>query len=156
MVPVAVQSGAYGFRSVWRLAADIDRVYDVLADLGRYPSWWPQVRRVEPYGDETATLVIRSALPYSLRLRVRTAREDRAGRVLEARIGGDLEGWSRWSLRAADAGCEAVFEEQVAAQRHQLRQPIARAAFELNHAWMMRSGELGLRRWLRSHRKPSP
>jgi hypothetical protein len=93
-------------------------------------------------------LVIRSALPYSLRLRATRLREDRVGGVLEARLGGDLEGWTRWSLRAADAGCEAVFEEQVAAQRHLLPQPIARAAFELNHAWMMRSGELGLRRWL--------
>lgn len=145
---MAVERGGYRFRSVWHLGLGCDAVFDVLADLGGYPRWWPHVRSVEQYDDESAALVVRSALPYSLRLHASRVREDRARGVLEARLGGDLEGWSRWTLRPAGVGCQAVFEEQVVARGRFLRRRVGRPIFELNHAWMMRAGERGLRSWL--------
>ena len=140
----------YRFRSVWHLPTGPDQAYDVLQDLAGYAHWWPQVRSVEQYDDASATLVIRSALPYSLRMRVSRSREDRAAGVLEARLSGDLDGWSRWTVRPAPGGCAAVFEEHVVLQRRLLRRlgPVARPFLRLNHAWMMLGGRRGLRRRL--------
>jgi hypothetical protein len=38
----------YRFVTVWRLHAPIDRVYAELDDAEAWPTWWPNVRRVEP------------------------------------------------------------------------------------------------------------
>ena len=141
---------SYRFRSVWELPAGPDQAYDVLQDLTGYPRWWPQVRSVEQYDGESATLVIRSALPYSLRMRVSRSREDRTDGVLAADLSGDLDGWSRWTVRPTPGGCTAVFEEQVVLRRRLLRRlgPVARPFLRLNHAWMMLAGRRGLRRRL--------
>ena len=150
MEVMTAPADSYRFRSVWDLPAGRDAAYDVLQDLGGYAGWWPQVRSVERYDDASATLVIRSALPYSLRVHATRSREDRAGGVLEARLDGDLEGWSRWTVTDTSAGCAAVFEEQVVVQQRQLRRlgRVARPFLRLNHAWMMLGGRRGLRRRL--------
>jgi len=138
---------AYRFRSVWELPSGPEETYDLLQDLAGYPTWWPQVRSVERCDAESATLVVRSALPYSLRLRAAQSREDRAGGVLQAQLSGDVDGWSRWTVRATSAGCVVLFDEQVVVRRGLLRRlgPAARPLLRLNHAWMMRAGRRGLR-----------
>ncbi len=141
---------SYRFVSRWHIRADPDAVYGVLLDLGSYPQWWPQVRSVDQYDGQSAVVVVRSFLPYSLRIRTVSRREDRAAGVLEAGLAGDMAGWSRWTLSATDEGCALLYEQQVAVHRPLLRRLglLARPLFRLNHAVMMRAGERGLRRYL--------
>lgn len=140
----------YAFRSAWRLAQPVPVVWDVLEAVPSYPSWWPQVRRTRIVELAAAEVTCRSFLPYSLVFTSRPSVREPSDGVLEARLSGHLEGWSRWTLTADGDGCLAVFEEEVVVTRPLLRllEPVARPVFRLNHRWMMWRGERGLRRWL--------
>jgi carbon monoxide dehydrogenase subunit G len=145
-----VKASSYCFRSAWTVDADADQLFDVLSDIASYPRWWPQLRSVERIDDDTAAVVCRSVLPYTLRLRARSAREDRDARVLEVRLDGDLNGWARWSLTPRRDGTALVFEQEVAVRGRLLRWAgiVGRPVLRLNHAWMMHGGRLGLDRWV--------
>jgi hypothetical protein len=146
-----VARSLYRFRSTWHLPAAPDDVYAVLERLPDYPLWWPQVRSVtsKPNGS-SAELVCRSSLPYELRFVTTQSVRDAVGRVLEATMTGDLEGFSRWTISADPDGTTATFDEEVVATKRLLRwlEPVARPAFKANHARMMRDGERGLRTYL--------
>jgi hypothetical protein len=145
-----VELSRYRFRSAWPVDVDQDTLFEVLSDIGSYPRWWRQVRSVERIDDHSASVVCRSVLPYDLRLRAARTREDRAGGALEVRLTGDLDGWARWTLRPAGAGTGLVFEQEVLVHSRLLRLLglVGRPALLLNHAWMMRSGRVGLQRWV--------
>jgi hypothetical protein len=136
----------YRFRERWTLAAPAETVYEVLVDLPSYPHWWPQVLSVEQLDDDSAHVVCRSALPYLLRFDALRGREDRDAGVLEARLVGDLLGWSRWTVAAAGAGTELLYEQQVSTPKTVLKRLalVARPLLLANHAWMMRGGRHGL------------
>lgn len=118
----------------------------MLADLGGYPRWWPQVRAVARVDDDTARVVARSLLPYSLHMLLVREVEDRASGVLEATIRGQLEGWSRWTLRGAGDGTTVLYEQEVVTSGRLLAAGslVMRPALVANHAWMMRGGRRGL------------
>lgn len=148
----------YRFRTRWLLAADPDVLFGVLADVAGYGDWWPQVRDGVRTGDGAGDLVIRSTLPYDLRVHLEQRRRDPAARILEARLTGDIDGVAAWRIEpvAADPPacapprCAAYFAEDVQARAALLRRlaPIARPAFIANHAAMMRDGQRGLARFL--------
>lgn len=144
----------YQFHSTWHLPAAPDDVYAVLERLPDYPLWWPQVRRVSPVRADAYELVCRSTLPYHLRFTTTQAVRDPVNRVLEATMSGDLEGFSRWTISSDRNGTTASFEEDVVATKPLLRrlELVARPAFKLNHARMMRDGERGLRTYLAGYR----
>lgn len=137
---------SYRFVSRWHIRADRDAVYDVLVDLGSYSQWWPQVRSVEQYDGQSAIVVVRSFLPYSLRVLTVSRRQDPVAGVLEAGLEGDITGWSRWTLNATGDHCSVLYEQQVEARRPLLRRLglLARPIFVLNHRLMMRAGEHAL------------
>jgi hypothetical protein len=143
-------SARYVFRSEWQLAASADAVYAALLDVAGYPTWWPQVRSVRQFDDETGEVRCRSLLPYDLVFAIRRVVEDPAARVLRAHQTGDLEGWSQWSISAAAGGAIVVFDEDVVVRKPLVRRAglLARPALRFNHAVMMRDGERGLRRHL--------
>ena len=140
----------YRFRSLWRIDAPLDEVYAALVDLGDYPSWWPEVRRAVRLSDDAYDLTVRSLLPYDLVITTRQVRRDRAAGVLEAALSGDLDGFTRWTLRGSGTGTLALFEEEVEALKPLLRRfaAVARPAFTANHTLMMRHGQRGLRTYL--------
>jgi hypothetical protein len=133
-------------RSEWTVPAPQDDVIDVLDDIGDYPSWWPEVRSARQIGPETAGLVIRSVLPYALRVVVRLARRDRAAGVLEAYMSGDIVGSASWRISAMADGTHITFEEDVEIARRLLAvvTRVAPAVARANHAAMMASGRRGL------------
>lgn len=96
----------YRFSTVWDLDAPPARVYSVLEQAGDYPRWWPQVRAVEQIdgqGDHVGyngTLLIRSLLPYEIRMTATELLRDPGLGLLEAALHGDIEGWARWTVRA--------------------------------------------------------
>jgi hypothetical protein len=156
---VSARRYRFRFRSVWWLPAAPQQVFAVLQRAEDYPAWWPQVREVHGVeGDETAEgrARIRSVLPYDLWITVRGTRHDPAAGVLETDLAGDLAGWARWTVSAGggpgrpEEGAIAVYEQQVEVRKPVMRllTPLGRPVFRANHAWMMRAGERGLRRWL--------
>ncbi|OIJ27228.1 SRPBCC family protein [Nocardioides luteus] len=101
----------YAFSETWELPLSPEAVREVLVDLERYPGWWPQVRAVAKLGDDDALLVCRSALPYDLEIALHAVSRDLP--TLEVRIGGDLDGFARWTLTPARSGSRMVFEQEV-------------------------------------------
>ena len=140
----------YVFRSDWVVPASQPVVFETLAKLDEYPSWWREVRNTRPIDEQTCGLEIRSSRPYSLHMTAHHSRKDATEGVLEARLSGDLVGHSRWTMTPGPAGGTALtFSEEVEVTRPLLRRlSFARPAFRWNHTLMMRSGERGLRRHL--------
>ncbi len=140
---------------MWPVAAPPEEAYRALREIEDYPAWWPEVRSVTRVDEATYDMVCRSTLPYDLAFRTVRSREDPKGRVLEAQMTGDLDGFSRWTVVDAPAGSSLVFEEQVEARKGLLRRlgPVARPAFVANHAVMMRHGRAGLRAYLAGLRR---
>lgn len=141
----------YRFRSTWRLDAQPTAVYAALARLERYPDWWSEVRYARPIDGDTVELMIRSLLPVEIRMTAHSSRRDPAAGVLEARLSGDLTGYSRWTITPHVGGTRAVFTEVVDASGHPAlhRFAFARPVFRANHASMMWRGRAGLRAHLR-------
>lgn len=136
----------YRFETRWTVPVRRDRLFAILADVAGYPSWWPQVKAVARVDDDTAHVVARSLLPYSLDLVLTRAVEDPASGLLEALIAGQLDGWSRWTLRAEGEVTAVRYEQEVTTPGRLMTaaSAVARPALVANHAWMMRGGRRGL------------
>jgi hypothetical protein len=137
----------YDFSCTWSMPAPPDVLYQTLERLDLYPQWWRQVKVAERIDDDTCRVVVQSRLPFALRITAHRSRADADAGVLEARLSGDLVGFSRWVLTPTpDGGTRLVFAEEVEAARPLLRRlAFARPLFEINHRMMMRAGERGLR-----------
>jgi hypothetical protein len=141
--------GHFSFTTHWRLTAEPSTVYAALADVARYPRWWPQIRAARQLDFESGEIICRSVLPYSLRLIARREIEDPAAMRLRVSLSGDLRGWSAWQIAANGVGTVATFTQEVhttGALKAAAR--VARPILEWNHAAMMRGGERGLRAYL--------
>ena len=140
----------YRFRSVWTVEASPDEVFTVLRDLGGYPAWWKEVKEARKLDDDRFVLRVKSLLPYYLEFVSERARDEPDTGVLEARLIGDLDGFSRWTITASGDKARIQFDEEVFTRRRSLNvlAPVARPAFKLNHTLMMRHGEAGLRTFL--------
>ncbi|WP_253194127.1 SRPBCC family protein [Gordonia sp. i37] len=142
----------FRMHSVWHLPFDHHIVLAALADADSYPTWWPQVREATRVDDTSGDAVLRSLLPISLRVHVREDIVDPAAGVLQARVDGDLTGWTRWTIypgTPAD-GCRAEFR-QVVDLTTPLPLPLIRVGrpiLHANHRFMMWSGRRGLIRHL--------
>lgn len=144
----------YRFQSTWFVASDPGSAFDVLADLGTYVEWWPEVKAITRIDDDTAGVTIRAFLPYSLHLVMCKIVEDRVGGILKASLSGDLEGFSEFVLEEKQSGCLLHYRQEVVARKPLLRAlaPVARPLFRINHLIMMRRGNRGLTRYLEKNR----
>lgn len=141
----------YRFRSVWHLDAPPTDVYEALERFVDYPTWWREIRETVQVGEGAYRVRCRASLPYELVFTSTQERRDPVAQVLEARLAGDLDGFSRWTIGPGSVGgTDAVFDEEVVATKPLLRRlaPVARPAFRANHALMMRHGQAGLRTYL--------
>jgi hypothetical protein len=145
-----VDRNFYRFRSEWNMTAAPDDVYRALVEIEDYPSWWQEVRTVDPVSQDLWQLTCRSVLPYDLNFTSHQSRRDRKAGILEAHLEGDLEGFSRWTIMPAADGTLAVFDEEVIANKSLLRRLalVARPAFTANHSLMMLHGRRGLTAYL--------
>jgi hypothetical protein len=145
---------SYTFRSTWHVSATPDDVFHALERLADYPLWWPEIREARPSGDHAFQLTCKSALPYKLRVTATPTVRDRAARVLEAQLTGDLDGSCRWTVGVHPTGTSATFDQEVTPQKTLLRRigPLARPALKANHSRMMHDGERGLRTYLAGYR----
>jgi hypothetical protein len=136
----------FSFRHAWQVAAPPARVAEVLLDLEHYPEWWPQVLAVAKIDDDSARVLCRSRLPYTLDL-VLSARE-RGPQCLRVDIDGDLVGWSTFDLTPSADGTRVGYRQQVAVSNPWLGR-VARfggPVLRWNHAQMMAGCRAGLAR----------
>lgn len=140
----------YEFRSVWPISAPRGKVFAVLQKVETYPHWWPEVREVIPISDGVFRYRVRSLLPYWLEFNSERTVEDERNGILEARLVGELDGFSRFTVMSDGPGARVLFEEEVRTRKRSLNllAPIARPAFKANHTLMMRNGRRGLDRYL--------
>lgn len=140
----------YRFRSVWLVDCPPADAFDVLADLGSYPLWWPEVRRAVQVGEERAELHCRSFLPYELVFEASHHTRDSENLVLVANLGGDLNGTVGWRIHREDKGARLVYDQEVTVGKPLLRMlgPLLRPALVANHRLMMRHGKRGLKTYL--------
>ena len=110
--------GRYEFLTTWCLDAPIDRVWERIYDVPRYPDWWQRVRSVEllGHGDEfgvgqCSRLSWHSVLPYTLRFDLVATRIE-PPHTIEAEATGELEGRGIWRLYTG-AGTAVVYDWQV-------------------------------------------
>ena len=137
--------GAFEFRREWVTTGVPSRVHEVLADVQTYPEWWPQVRAVAKIDDDTARVLCRSVLPYTIDLVLHAVRREPA--LLEVAISGDLTGWSRAELVPSGTGSTHVTYTQsvvVADRRAALAATVLRPLARWNHERMMAGLERGL------------
>ncbi|MEI2766389.1 MAG: SRPBCC family protein [Dermatophilaceae bacterium] len=139
----------------WLLNAPTARVYAVLADPSRYPTWWPQVRSAVPLDADRGHATVRALLPYTMHLTVTRESVDPDAGLLRARLSGDLDGWCSWRVTPSASGfTRARFDQQVRVTPWVMRL-WARWARDLalaNHRAMMRGGERGLEAYLAGRR----
>lgn len=141
---MTAERDTYNFAGSWVIERPVDELREQLLDLLGYPRWWPQVRAVARLGEDDAIALVRSALPYTLT--VRLTAESRGPRVLQCALAGDMVGFVRWTLDAAvppSGGPATVlsYEQQVRVGRPllQLGGRVARPLLVANHEHMMRS-----------------
>jgi hypothetical protein len=140
-------SHCYRFRNVWRVAAPPDETYAALCRLSEYPMWWPEVKEVDVAERGGVRVRCRSVLPVDLSFVIHEPEWDPESGVLQARLAGDLEGYSRWTVTGTTGGSILVFDEEVETTSPLLKRlsRLVRPALHANHALMMRHGEAGLR-----------
>lgn len=135
---------AFTFTESWEVPFPAVEVAEVLLDLEHYPSWWPQVRAVAKIDDDTARVLCRSTLPYTLDL-VLTA-VSRGPSVLSTTIEGDLVGSVSWTLSAESGGTRLDYLQEVDVG-HPLLARLAdplRGVLTWNHGRMMAGCRVGL------------
>lgn len=141
---------SYRFRNVWTVRARADRVFAALADVERYPAWWPDVRGVLRQDGDSGDVVVRAVLPVALRLRLKRAEENPAAGTMRVAISGDLEGdCGAWVDEDGDRTVVRIHQHVVLCKRSLLPfEPVLRPVLRANHAGMMWRGQRGLRRHL--------
>lgn len=102
---------AFHFESTWMVAAPPAEVHAVLVDLEHYPDWWPQVLAVAKIDDDTARVLCRSTLPYTLDLVLGAVHREPT--LLETTISGDLSGTVRWRLSPVVGGTRLDHDQDV-------------------------------------------
>ena len=167
----------YNLTTRWELEAVPREVYDLVADGGAYPHWWPSVfleaQVLEP-GDPRGVgrlVEVRTAvfLLFTLRWRYRVT-SVRPGETLAVETTGDLEGVGLWSFEPSDASTVVRFNWRGRVTRSPFRQlptflrPLAQACHRramergftslLLEVWRRRTDDQTARDWL--PRPPGP
>jgi hypothetical protein len=148
----------YRFVTIWRLQAPIERVFAEIDDIEAWPTWWPNVRRVERLdaggtdrlGAAFATTFV-GRLPYQLRTNLRVRRREPPTSMIGDATG-ELEGVGEWTLWEEDGWTLVRYEWAIRTTAIWMnalaRLPFVDSIFRLNHHAVMRSGLAGIRRRL--------
>jgi hypothetical protein len=157
-------SNEYHFITRWRLRATPDEVAAVLSDAQDLPRWWPSVYldvQVVEDGDahgigRVVDLWTKGWLPYTLRWRFTTTRNDAAGGI-SLRADGDFVGGGTWTFVRDGDHVNAYYDWRIRAEKPLLRRLtwLMRPAFSANHRWAMRKGEESMRLELARRRFPA-
>ena len=138
---------SYKFQSVWWTPADIEKVWETIANYPAWTIWWRGIRKVEQVrqGDASGVGTVlrqgwRSWLPYTLVFDLEVIRLQ-SKKLLEGRASGDLVGLCKWTFAPVSGGTEIRFDVNVRTGRWWMNLPIpfapliVRANFETIMHW---------------------
>ena len=146
----------YDFLTTWLVDAPLDRVWETIYAIERWPEWWPGVQSVTELvhgdGDGEGSVyrhVWRSRIPYAVRFDS-TVEEVRRPHLILARAEGGLAGTGTFRLFEGPLGTAVTYEWQVATTKRWMNviAPVARPVFAWNHHAVMNEGGRGLARVL--------
>ena len=142
----------YVFVTQWVIPAPLDRVWEALHRVERWPEWWRGLVRLTTLqaGDAQGVgavhrLAWKGALPYILDMEMTTVAIDHH-RTVDLRAKGELEGRGLWTLTQQGSATAVRYDWQVQTNKFwmNLLAPVARPIFAWNHDVIMRWGEQGL------------
>lgn len=146
----------YSFKTLWRVHAPADKIWDALINAAKYPAWWKSILRVETIapGDangigRTERTTWKTFLPYGFTFDTRVTRiEWQKSLALDAF--GELEGKGLWTLTPEGATTRVQYDWNVKTTQAWMNfiAPIARPFFNWNHDAVMNNGAQGLARLL--------
>lgn len=145
--PTARPPHGYRFAGEWRLPADPDAVFHVLADTDGYPQWWPNVQRA----DDTAEQHFRRALVTGdVTVSLSRSVMDAERRILVLRLTGQICGTERWEVLSVRGGARARHYEHfaVAGEAGAHGGILLRLVVHAIHDRVMRQGERALADYL--------
>ena len=144
----------YRFLTIWLIQAPRQAVWDVLADVERWPGWWPGVaaaRELDP-GDALRVgsryrVRWRAPIGYAVEFEFTVDSLDEPRRM-SGRASGDLEGAGAWRLFEEDGVTAVTYEWEVVAARAWMNAlgPLPRPIFRWSHDRVMAGGGEGLSR----------
>ncbi len=146
----------YQFVTIWQFQAPLERVWQEINAMSRWPAWWPYVANVDllQRGDANELGSIRritwkTALPYTLTFDSELTHETYLQRM-EGRAFGELEGKGIWTFSEENGITTVRYDWQVSTTKvwMKLLAPIARPIFEWNHDKLMKAGYKGLNKRL--------
>lgn len=142
----------YHFTTHWRFDAPLERVWQEIKAMGRWPEWWRYVAKVELIkpGDANEIGAVRritwkTALPYTLTFDSELVCEEKYRRM-EGRAFGELEGAGIWTFSTENGATLVRYDWMVKTTKPwmNLLAPVARPLFEWNHDRVMQAGFEGL------------
>lgn len=136
----------------FRLPLTPEEVWAAVADVDRFPQWWPWLRRFDGTGLVTGDrweCTVQPPLPYAVRFTV-DLDEVVEGRSVRATVSGDVEGTARVELEAVDGGTDARLVSCLAPAGSVLRvvATVARPVARFGHDWVLDTGARSLCRHL--------
>ena len=143
----------YHFVTEWQFKALLPKVWAVVLDVGHYPGWWKNFRRVSVTrgdGKSIGSVIqceVRGSLPYSLNYALEVLESEQYRHIL-LRSTGDLVGSGRWAFSETEPGtANAVYYWDVATTNPILNliAPLAKGALARNHEQVMANGYAALR-----------
>jgi uncharacterized protein YndB with AHSA1/START domain len=146
----------YRFLTTWVVDAPLERVWDAIYAIERWPEWWSGVESVEELfhgdGDGEGTVyrhVWRSKIPYGVTFDVTVTRVEKPY-LIEARAEGGLAGTGTFRLFEAPLGTAVTYDWAVRTTKAWMNAvaPLARPVFAWNHHAVMKNGGAGLARLL--------
>jgi uncharacterized protein YndB with AHSA1/START domain len=142
----------YSFLTTWVVAAPIERVWDVIYAIERWPRWWRGVQSVEQLvhgdGDGEGSIyrhIWRSKIPYAVQFDV-TVVEVRRPHLIAATSVGGLAGTGTFRLFEGQLGTAVTYDWRVRTTKAWMNAiaPVARPVFAWNHHAVMKQGGTGL------------
>jgi hypothetical protein len=138
---------AYRFVDRWLVPYPIQPVYDLMADVHGYPTWWGDVwdstsgHAGPPHPGTRTQVVAHGYLPYRLRYEFECVAVDPPRRV-DSVLHGDFEGTAALLFEGVEGGTSVVLDFRPLVNKRGVRQltPLLRPLFRTNHAWAMRRG----------------
>ncbi len=125
-------------------AASPEALWQALAQVGEYPSWWPWLRHFEGSGlvaGTTWSAVVQPPLPYRLRFDLHLD-EVEPPHLVTAHVTGDIAGHARLVIAPTGEGSELHLRSELSPTSPVLR-AVARVAApmaRLGHEWVLDTG----------------
>jgi uncharacterized protein YndB with AHSA1/START domain len=137
----------------YRFAAEPAELWERIADVSAFPTWWPWLRRFEAQALEAGEVwhcTVQPPLPYTLSFAVAIGEVEPPARAT-ATISGEIHGTAELTIEAAEGGgCTVRLRSRLAPQSRFLQgiALVARPGVALGHDWVLDTGARQFRRQL--------